>query len=314
MDRTLDVASGQVFLITDDGRGVAARVADQLRQCGAHPVLLLGAGTDTQGEDIYQVDLGNAGAVKAVVAQVRSALGPIAGLVHLAGLGERGDFRDMSVADWRECQRREVKSLFYLAKAASSDLKQATSKRNGAWVLAASAMGGAFAMEDTMGYPLSPGQAGLAGLMKSLALEWPAVSCKAVDLDVRSAPEMLARQIMAELAAADGLVQVGYAGERRCTLQPVLTPLVARNGQAAQMMIEPDWVILVTGGARWHHGRSDHRTGRVLPAHHPTGWKFRGARSSGGRLHRGLVVASGDQGSHHRSHEAGRSRGCYRRS
>ena len=107
MDRTLDVASGQVFLITDDGRGVAARVADQLRQCGAHPVLLLGAGTDTQGEDIYQVDLGNAAAVQAVVAQVRSALGPIAGLVHLAGLGERRDFRDMSVADWRNCQRRE---------------------------------------------------------------------------------------------------------------------------------------------------------------------------------------------------------------
>ena len=117
-------------------------------------------------------------------------------------------------------------------------------------MLAASAMGGAFAMEDTTGYPLSPGQAGLAGLMKSLALEWPSVSCKAVDLDVRSAPEMLARQIMAELAAADGLVQVGYAGERRRTLQPVLTPLVARNGQATQMLIEPDWVIFWSLAAR----------------------------------------------------------------
>ena len=49
MDRTLDVASGQVFLITDDGRGVAARVADQLRQCGSASCAVAGRGNGHTG-------------------------------------------------------------------------------------------------------------------------------------------------------------------------------------------------------------------------------------------------------------------------
>src|SRR6185503_6698022 len=95
--------------------------------------------------------------------------------------------------------------------------------------------------------PFFPGQAGIAGLVKSLALEWPGVHCKVVGLDPESPAALQAEQLLVELTAADGLVEVGYHGARRRVFQPRLAPLAATS---PRLTIDADCVVLVTGGAR----------------------------------------------------------------
>jgi len=74
------------------------------------------------------------------------------------------------------------------------------------------------------------------------------VHCKVVGLDAESAAALQAEQLLTELTAADGLVEVGYHGEQRRMRQPRLSPL--DMGSAAGVTIDADSVVLVTGGAR----------------------------------------------------------------
>jgi NAD(P)-dependent dehydrogenase (short-subunit alcohol dehydrogenase family) len=74
------------------------------------------------------------------------------------------------------------------------------------------------------------------------------VQCKVVGLDAESPSALQAEQLLMELTAGDGLVEVGYHGERRRILQPRLTPLGA--GAPERVTIDAESVVLVTGGAR----------------------------------------------------------------
>jgi len=266
----------RVFLITDDGRGIAQAITEQVRARGGRAVLVrLDSGNSVVEAGVYRTDLANPAAVAELVAMVRQQQGPIGGIVHLLPLRDEMDFEAMDLAAWRNRLQREVKSLFYLARAAAEDLKR-VGKAEGAWLVAATAMGGAWGMEQESegaweqrsqgaeehggrgGFsqalqhlPTSapfPGQGGIAGLVKTLALEWPTVRCKVVDLDLENPPSTLAEQLLQEMATGDGQVEVRYTGSRRQILQPKLIPL-DQDGPA-QLAIHSDWVVLVTGGAR----------------------------------------------------------------
>ena len=70
-----------------------------------------------------------------------------------------------------------------------------------------------------------PEQGGVVGLVKTLALEWPEVRVKAVDLNPRESGQTLARHLLDELNAGDEHAEVGYVGGRRITLAPAHAPL-----------------------------------------------------------------------------------------
>ena len=182
-----------------------------------------------------------------LVAVVRQQHGAIGGIVHLLPLGDGMDFQAMDIGAWRDRLRREVKSLFYLARAAAEDLKQAGEAER-AWLIAATAMGGACATDASGRRPFFPGQGGISGLVKTLALEWPTVRCKVIDLDLENPTSKLAEQLLREIAAGDGQIEVGYKGLRRRILRPSLAPL-DQDGPT-HLAIDSDWVVLVTGGAR----------------------------------------------------------------
>ncbi|MGE3817845.1 MAG: SDR family NAD(P)-dependent oxidoreductase, partial [Isosphaeraceae bacterium] len=86
----------------------------------------------------------------------------------------------------------------------------------------------------------------ILGFLKSLAAEWPRVRVKAVDVAVedRSAA---AEAILAELAARDGLVEVGRLGKRRVKLAVTPAPI---KSDSSVSRLGPNSIILVTGGAR----------------------------------------------------------------
>ncbi len=111
-------------------------------------------------------------------------------------------------------------------------------------------MGGAFGSDNTEALPadFSPSQGGVAGLIKSLAHEWPHVLVRVVDVDCRAASDKLADVLLAELSDTTGPIEIGYQGERRMTLHCVPSPL--DPSAKSSLSLDHDSTVLLTGGAR----------------------------------------------------------------
>jgi NAD(P)-dependent dehydrogenase (short-subunit alcohol dehydrogenase family) len=112
-------------------------------------------------------------------------------------------------------------------------------------ILGATRLGGTFGVGG--GSPGDTASHGaLHGFLKTVAQEWPTVRTKSVDLSQASSAQT-AEQLLAELTAADGLVEVGYRNGERMQLTLVAAPLSERPSVDA---LDGDCVLLVTGGAR----------------------------------------------------------------
>ena len=81
------IPSGAV-IVTDDGRGVAVELADQLGDLGqaVHVVRMSADQEVTEANGVIHADLTRPDHVDEVIAKVRAAAGPIAGLIHLLPL------------------------------------------------------------------------------------------------------------------------------------------------------------------------------------------------------------------------------------
>ncbi len=115
--------------------------------------------------------------------------------------------------------------------------------------VAVTRLDGAFGFrKGALGNPVS---GGLAGLVKTAAIEWDGVVCKALDLDPAwtDVAEM-AIGITAEIlgAPAHDRVEVGLDGENRYALE--LTPLPYHKDATVQLTLEPMDVVVIAGGAR----------------------------------------------------------------
>jgi NAD(P)-dependent dehydrogenase (short-subunit alcohol dehydrogenase family) len=236
------LANGTV-LFTDDGRGVACEMAGRLADLGQKTAVVRMTRVPTTDEG-YTADLTDPEAVADLLRRVRSEEGPIGGLVHLLPLAEPLDGED-----GEQRARRDVKSLYLLARALGNDLTQADRQRS-AFLLAATAMGGAFGFGNGQ-LPASffPGHGGVLGFVKCLAQEWPGVLVRGVDLDIDGKrPGELAERLLGELGDWEGPVEVGYADGRRVTWEPCAGPLSVDDEPSA--LLDSDSIVLVTGGAR----------------------------------------------------------------
>ncbi|MEM1316415.1 MAG: SDR family NAD(P)-dependent oxidoreductase, partial [Pseudomonadota bacterium] len=98
------------------------------------------------------------------------------------------------------------------------------------------------------GAAASPKDAGAIGLIKSLSREWDGCSAKVVDLDPAEAPEARAAHLIHETSFVEGRREVGYPGGRRTILRTEPASLAPPHD--VETMIDADWVVLATGGAR----------------------------------------------------------------
>jgi len=249
---TLAVLSpGRVVVVTDDEYGVAQSLSETLQAQG-HSVALvrMAAATHTEAmhPGLYRADLDSPTAVAELFKRIRQRQGPVGALVHLLPLGDRPSLEPSEDAGAYDEIRRPVKILFNLAKEASQDLKTAA-QQQGACVLAVTSMGGMFGSVPVDGQrSFFPGQGGVAGLVKTLAREWPAVRAKVIDTAVSESTTELVAKILRELQVSDGEVEIGYAGSSRLVIRPTLNLLDQREPPA--MKIDPSWVMLINGGAR----------------------------------------------------------------
>jgi NAD(P)-dependent dehydrogenase (short-subunit alcohol dehydrogenase family) len=237
---TAHVGPDDLIVITDDGQGIAQQVAASLRAVGAQ-VVILGVGSDyakNRADDLTdtRVVLERLDALRAHHAR------PISGVLHLLPLRPQSSGAGIAATQIAE---KDTHILLHFARAAASDLKKTGADGRG-WLIAATAMGGAFgARADPDERVL--GHGAIAGFVKALAVEWPQVRCKLVDLEVRGVSEM-AERLVGEVLAASDFVAVGWQGSHRLTVRAVHTPLV--ENEETRPAIDSKAVLLVTGGAR----------------------------------------------------------------
>ncbi len=222
--------SGGRVVITDDGRGIARELAGRLESEGVEAEVLSG------------VEWTSPDSIESAMDVVR-AQGPIAGIVHAMTMGASVD--DVSEkGSWADRIDREVKGLFLLARASAADL-ETTASSGGACLIAATSMGGRFATSGDR--PFFPGHGGIAGLVKTLAREWPSVRCRAVDLDPADPIDRNANRLADEVLAVDGWAEVGYDRGRRVRLRSIARPLASGT---REIELAPGEPVLITGGAR----------------------------------------------------------------
>ena len=253
--RAASLAKDRTILIFDAGHSVAPMLAGKLLEHG-YKVAVIREGPDVQELETgtYTADLGSVESITKLIALVSECQGPPGSIVHLLSLVGEGQFDTADYAGWNEQHRRGVRSLFYLAKASGKLLREAASE-GGASLIAATAMGGAFLIDLPPGATAKfPGHGAVTGFTKTLALEWPEVRVKAVDLNLEESGETLAQNLFEELHAADGLVEVGYSGRQRVIIKPVHAPLHADGPGTVE--INSSSVVLITGGARGITGRA----------------------------------------------------------
>jgi NAD(P)-dependent dehydrogenase (short-subunit alcohol dehydrogenase family) len=94
-----------------------------------------------------------------------------------------------------------------------------------------------------------PEQGALAGLVKTAALEWPGVRCKALDVDPHwTDPAMAAKAIAMELFEnfTDPAIEIGLGPEGRSGLQMV----PVQSGLPGPLDLATEDVVVVSGGGR----------------------------------------------------------------
>jgi acyl transferase domain-containing protein/NAD(P)H-dependent flavin oxidoreductase YrpB (nitropropane dioxygenase family)/NAD(P)-dependent dehydrogenase (short-subunit alcohol dehydrogenase family) len=242
---TFHPKSGAVFLVTDDEQGTADRLVSTLRTCHARPVMIrMATATEKIGDDLFAVDLTDAEAVREFRRIVLTNGASVGGVFHCLPLKPGKPFQDFNLDEWRNEVCLNVKSLFNLAMVFNGDLCSSASP----CVVAATGLGGDFAIDAGGDRALRVAHGGVPGLLKTLAKEWPSAHCKSIDFDAEASAETIADRLLVEAAQPDRVVEVGYRNGRRLVLHAQRRQLETEGPE--QIEINSSSVILVTGGAR----------------------------------------------------------------
>jgi acyl transferase domain-containing protein/NAD(P)H-dependent flavin oxidoreductase YrpB (nitropropane dioxygenase family)/NAD(P)-dependent dehydrogenase (short-subunit alcohol dehydrogenase family)/acyl carrier protein len=225
------------IVITDDQLGSAQELADRLAELDIKTVLVR-HGTANDG---FTANLTDPVAVTDLLAHVRLKCGAVSGLVHLLPLAEspEGETEELRM-------RREVKSLYLLARGLENDIREA-GKSGSAVLLTVTAMGGTMGFGGELPQDFFAGHGGVAGFTKCLGFEWPEATVRVVDVSPDTPAPRLIEQLLGELGDPEGPFEVGRDGDRRVTWQ--VEPGPVDKGEQAVELGEKD-TVLITGGAR----------------------------------------------------------------
>jgi acyl transferase domain-containing protein/NAD(P)H-dependent flavin oxidoreductase YrpB (nitropropane dioxygenase family)/NAD(P)-dependent dehydrogenase (short-subunit alcohol dehydrogenase family) len=218
------------FILTDEGQGFAQELA--------HAIEIRGG----RGCVLRLNDLTSRERTAQAVERVRQEHGPIAGVIHLLPLRQAPAFPDVDEATWSRFADPELKGLLYLLQALAPEFGRTDSMP--AVALCMSRGGGDFGGPEDQ-EARHPWRGGLAGLLKTAALEWPGVRFRTIDVDELPRPEQLLREVVQE-----GPVEIGYRQGRRLTLRAQRREFPAADPATPAVHLGRDSVVLVTGGAQ----------------------------------------------------------------
>jgi NAD(P)-dependent dehydrogenase (short-subunit alcohol dehydrogenase family)/malonyl CoA-acyl carrier protein transacylase len=236
----LTLPADHAILISDDGQGYATALATELTRAG-HSVVIAHLPSRpaplSQDARVRPLDWTD----EQTLTQELESLGTNVGaVIHLAALRPTPAVRDLSPSDLKAALAEQVRGAFILARAASASLRKA-----GGLFATVTAMDGAFGFVTGMNQRFAA-QGALAGLVKTLGIEWPTVICRAFDLDPSMAPVCAAQELAREVRHGHGPVETGLsAGVTRGLAMTHAAPQ-----PATPLTLDERSVVLVTGGAR----------------------------------------------------------------
>ena len=268
IEATAGLAPGRAIVITADAYGIADVVADMLRAQGYDAVIvsdnpidrashvngsaengttLSNGHTKGAGDWHYAAPLADNAAVMQLLATIRADHRAIGSLLHLAALKPATPFDQLDLSGWQQVVEDNLLSFFNLVQGLQADLVSAATA-GGSCLLAATQMGGDFAVGGGQRRSFSPAQASIAGLLKTAAHEMPGVRTKVVDFGQPDDLAALAQAVLAETGAADSLIEVGYRDGIRTMIATDYAPVDSHRANVPAL--DDKSVILVTGGAR----------------------------------------------------------------
>lgn len=208
---SLGIAPDRTILVTDDGTPLASAIVAKLRSQGLIA-------------EIVNID-----------DRQTPPSAPVGGLVIVAPPGTPAGLA------WEPDAELFLRSAFAIAKTYARDLREAASK-GGAVLATIARMDGAFGLLHKR---YCPTHGGLAGLVKTAAIEWPNVVCRALDVaptwsDAAATADAVVRELQ-----SDGPIEVGLDASARRGLS-----LAEETTQLGKPAFAEGDVVVVTGGAR----------------------------------------------------------------
>lgn len=220
------LAAGR-FVLTVDRLGVAGNLASVLR---------------ARGNDVVEIEPDTLQDEKALIQRCQSLRSEarIAGVVHLAALGQPALGEDDSPDDWRRALQGNEKALFVLLRELSAHLI------DDAHVVTASDLGGLFGRDGSSDGMLRLAGGGV-GTVKSFRAEHETLRIKAIDLDPARNAALSAADVFTEIELSGGRQEVGYPAGQRTVFHTVAETVAPDPGREAELA---NLVVLATGGAR----------------------------------------------------------------
>jgi acyl transferase domain-containing protein/NAD(P)-dependent dehydrogenase (short-subunit alcohol dehydrogenase family)/acyl carrier protein len=239
----LEVLSpGLTVIITSDDAGLARSIAERLREIKVDPILLINS-ANAESPGCLPMDLSNPAAIKETVERI-CAGATVAGVLHIAPLRPSPALRDMSFAQWQERTGSDCKSLLSLAQASFPFLD--ASLKKGLQPFFIGVVRDSILTADCHQQESAPWQGGVTGFINSLAIEWPNIHCRTIDIGLCAENER-ANSILKEISCRDTHHLIAYKDTER------LAPKIIRHTYADTAdapVINSDSSIIITGGAR----------------------------------------------------------------
>ncbi len=240
--------NGSKLLLVDDGSESCVMLSEKLAEQGWQVNILQTKSvvTTTRADfsktcQVFKLDTFEEG----YIAKVCQAVQPLDAVIYLQAVLEN------QAIDYNESAKQGLKLAFSLAK--HCQIKQSGQTRPA--FMAITTQGGSlgFSDADITDSGMDLVQSGLAGLVKSLAHEWPNVFCRLVDFSSKIAASKKAQLISDELLDINTrLVEVAYGSEHQ-SLSGRLTLVAETESELANSAVKPisaDNVFLVSGGAK----------------------------------------------------------------
>jgi acyl transferase domain-containing protein/NAD(P)-dependent dehydrogenase (short-subunit alcohol dehydrogenase family) len=237
---------GGVVVLTDDGQGVAAGLADSITRLGGLPATL------------SVKDLSSRASVETALGRIRQTRGPIRAVLHLLPLRPAPEFPGTEELLLAAQVEEEVKGLLYLLQGLSPELTAAAGAP--LFVGVATRGGGDFGQRGAA-EAVHPWRGGIAGLLKVAAKEWPAAHFRAVDFEELPNPAVLLQEM-----GASGAVEIGYRAGQRLCLELVRQELPDEAPASLAQGLTAQSVVLVTGGGLGITAEVTRAVARQIPA------------------------------------------------
>jgi polyketide-type polyunsaturated fatty acid synthase PfaA len=245
----IEWSKSDTIVIADNGSQLLTDLVDNLVNLSVHVVLLqlpesvVKRSTDTTHKKVTHISLSSVTdeAIKQAFDEIEKMHSAVTGVICMAGNADQAE--PNTIMNEQAC----IKAAFFIAKHCKGSLNKQPAPGSRPFFITVSQIDGYLGFNNPSNGSLIQG--GNSGLVKTLALEWPAVFCRSIDIQPGMDPQVAACLIMDELHDPNRAIkEVALTENTRNTI--VAEEIPADPGSLEHLTVTSSDVFLVTGGGR----------------------------------------------------------------